>query len=81
MSNKSIDVPLNKAKEFVCSKCGNRSFNAIYLMKKIPAEHSPKGQVLMIPTQAFECAKCSHIDNEFYLASGYNALNYEEENE
>jgi hypothetical protein len=60
-----IRVNLNDAKAVVCEECGNQTFDAVLLIKKVSAILSPTGKEEVIPIQTLACYKCGHINKEF----------------
>lgn len=63
--NKPGKVDFSQSLEYVCDKCGHKSFVAQYLIRKFSAFISPSGQEAIVPIQVFACASCSHINDDF----------------
>lgn len=57
----NINIDISNSTEIVCSECGNKTFNQVYLLRKISAVLSPTGQELLIPIMVYECSGCSKI--------------------
>lgn len=44
-----------------CIGCGNYTFNASYVVKKVSALVSPSGKETLAPIQVFTCTTCASI--------------------
>ncbi len=64
-------ININDAEDVLCSNCGGKIFQVVYLMKKLSAILSPTGKEELIPIgppvtpPIFSCIKCGHINDEF----------------
>ena len=60
-----FNIDLSKTTPIICEACGNNSFNSVFHIRKLSALVSPSGQETIIPVQAFACAECKHINQDF----------------
>ena len=60
-----IQVDFSQATDIVCDSCGHNHFTVVHLLKSFSALISPNGQEMVVPVQAFACAKCGHVNKEF----------------
>lgn len=60
-----INVNLKDAEDIVCAECGNKTFDAVLILKKLSALLSPTGKQEVIPIQTLACHKCGYINKEF----------------
>ena len=65
MPKATVNVDLNNASDVVCDNCGNYTFVAVMMMKRLSALLSPTGQEAIIPIQSFACNACGWINKEF----------------
>ena len=56
-----INIDLSQTSELACDKCGNKTFQIVFLMRKVSALLSPYGKESIIPIQVFECSSCGNI--------------------
>lgn len=59
------NIDLSTSVPYVCEKCGHDTFVTVFKLRKIPAIASPSGEEMLVPIQAFACAECGHINQEF----------------
>jgi uncharacterized Zn finger protein len=66
MNNNTIspNIDISQAEDIICEKCGNYTFEQVFLMKKVSALISPTGKTTIIPIPAFACNACGHINRE-----------------
>lgn len=57
--------------DVTCEKCGNWTFNAVVLLKNVPAVVSPEGKPGYLPNQVFACNACGHVNSAFVLGSNW----------
>ena len=60
-----MQVDFSQATDIVCDNCGHNHFTIVHLLKSFSALISPNGQEMVVPVQAFACAKCSHVNKAF----------------
>ena len=60
-----IQVDFSQATDIVCDSCGHSHFTVVHLLKSFSALISPNGQEMVVPVQAFACAKCGHVNKDF----------------
>ena len=60
-----INIDLSQTQELICDKCNNKTFQVVFLMRKLSALLSPTGKESIIPVQVFECAACGNVMDEF----------------
>lgn len=60
-----IQVDFSQATDIVCDSCGHNHFSVVHLLKSFSALISPNGQEMVVPVQAFACAKCGHVNKDF----------------
>jgi|TARA_R110002110_G_scaffold176788_1_gene381169 hypothetical protein len=70
MDNQAASVPqpkfdLSNAEDVICEGCENNTFLEVIIIKKVSAIMSPTGQEVMAPIKTFQCAKCSHMNDQF----------------
>jgi len=62
MKNVQADVKLNVAElPTVKCECGNVTFHASFILKKVSALISPSGKETTAPIQVFSCVKCNKL--------------------
>jgi len=64
-AKQQIQVDFSQATDIVCDKCGHNHFTVVHLLKSFSALISPNGQEMVVPVQAFACAKCGHVNKDF----------------
>jgi len=60
-----VQVDFSQATDIVCDSCGHNHFTVVHLLKSFSALISPNGQEMVVPVQAFACAKCGHVNKDF----------------
>ena len=63
--SQQINVPLDKTSGVVCEKCGNDTFVAAALLRKVSKFITGDSQDGLMPIQVFPCLKCNHVNAEF----------------
>jgi hypothetical protein len=67
--NQNVTVDLSKdAIDLTCHECQNKTFKAVYVIKKISALLSPTGKVMHHPIAVFACSKCNTVHDDFLSA-------------
>jgi hypothetical protein len=59
------NVDLSTSTGYTCEECGHDVFTTVFKLRQISALASPSGEEMLVPIQAFACAKCDHINKEF----------------
>ena len=62
---KQIKINPNDLTDVVCDKCGEQTFEPVFLFKKLSAVMSPTGKDSLIPLQVYRCTECGHINEGF----------------
>lgn len=57
----NINIDPSQLPTMKCIRCGNFTFNASYVIKRISALISPTGKETAAPIQVFTCTACSTI--------------------
>ena len=57
-------LKLNDLDGVCCEKCGNPTFNQVFLLRKISAVLSPNGKGGFLPLPVFQCSNCGYINEE-----------------
>lgn len=57
----NLNVDASKLPTLKCIRCGNFTFSASYVIKKISALISPSGKETVAPIQVFTCTACATI--------------------
>lgn len=65
LSQQSVKVDLSQADDVECSMCKNRTFEQVFLIKKISALLSPTGKEAYGPIAVFACNACGNVNSEF----------------
>ena len=65
-SQQNIRVNLEDTKDILCEECEGNVYVQAFVMKRVSALISPTGEEVMLPVQTFQCAKCGHINEEFW---------------
>ena len=61
----NLQVDISSATDVACNECNTKTFDIVFLIKKLSALVSPNGQETMVPVQVFKCSDCSHINEQF----------------
>ena len=62
MSEKTnLNIDATKLPTMTCKRCGNYTFNASFVVKKLSALVSPTGKETLVPIQVFTCCACAAI--------------------
>ncbi len=70
---------LHAASTVVCDSCSGYTFTQVCVMKKVSALISPSGEEQTVPLATWQCASCSHINEEFLPQAIISDLKKEEE--
>lgn len=66
MSEPNMPSPdLSQAENVVCARCGNYTFEQVFLMLKVSAIMSPNGKAGVAPVPTFACVACGNVNREF----------------
>jgi predicted RNA-binding Zn-ribbon protein involved in translation (DUF1610 family) len=60
-----FNVDLANTTEFTCSECGNDTFTAQFIVRKLSALLSPNGTESFIPINILACTKCGNVPEQF----------------
>lgn len=58
-------LDFTQSTDITCDECGKNQFKVRYFLKRFSALVSPTGDEMIVPMQAFACASCGHINEEF----------------
>jgi hypothetical protein len=61
---------LSMAEDIVCERCGNYTFQDVFLFKKVSALLSPTGKTGLVPIQTFACVACGNVNSMFMADTG-----------
>ena len=56
-----MQLNLDNATDISCDECGAKTFDQVFLIKRISPLVSPNGQEVMVPMTVFKCSSCNHI--------------------
>ena len=70
MEDQSSEVPITasqlaQADSVTCESCGNHTFVAVMMMKRISPIISPTGKEAVVPIQTFACNACGFVNKQF----------------
>ena len=70
MDDQPSEVPITasqlaQAENVVCESCGNHTFVAVMMMKRISPIISPTGKEAIVPIQTFACNACGFVNKAF----------------
>jgi|LakMenE01Jun11ns_1017448.scaffolds.fasta_scaffold9450425_2 hypothetical protein len=66
MTDPQMNLDINSTTPIVCESCGNNTFRPIFFLRKLSRFLSPDGNDKVIPIDTLACAKCDHVNKEFY---------------
>jgi len=61
-----VKIPLDKTIGITCEKCGSIAFQEALILRKVSKFLTGDAQDGVMPISTFVCAKCGHINKEFY---------------
>ena len=61
----NVNIKPSDLTDVVCEKCGEQTFEPVFLFKSISAVLSPTGKESLIPLQVYRCTECKHINSGF----------------
>ena len=61
-----LKVSLDKTVPVVCEECGSQAFQEALMLRKVSKFLTGDSQDGVLPIQTFVCAKCGHINKDFY---------------
>ncbi len=56
-----INIALKDMDQFICTSCGNKTFDQSLMLFKVSALLSPNGQESIYPVPVFQCTNCHQI--------------------
>jgi hypothetical protein len=59
-------IALDKTTPIICEECASLAFQEALMLRKISKFITGDQQDGVIPIQTFVCAKCGHINKDFY---------------
>jgi len=65
-----MNIKPGELDDVVCEECGNFTFTAVVLMKRMPSLISPTGKEAFIPMQVYACNSCGHVNERFIQGMG-----------
>ena len=70
MDDQPSEVPITasqlaQADSVTCESCGNHTFVAVMMMKRISPIISPTGKEAIVPIQTFACNACGFVSKQF----------------
>lgn len=66
MNPTQMQVDLAAQENIICDSCDNKTFEPVFVIKRISPLISPNGEETLVPLQVFKCVECDHI-NELFL--------------
>jgi len=64
--DQQMNLDINSTTEIICESCGNNTFRPIFFLRKLSRFLSPDATDKVIPIDTLACAKCDHVNKEFY---------------
>lgn len=64
--NQQINISLDKTTPLTCDDCGSEIFKEVLFVRKISKILVGAQQDALYPIPVFACAKCSHVNIDFY---------------
>ena len=61
-----INISLDKTTPLTCDDCGSEIFKEVLFVRKISKILVGAQQDALYPIPVFACAKCSHVNADFY---------------
>ena len=61
-----LKVSLDKTVPITCEECGSLAFQEAIMLRKVSKFLTGDTQDGVLPIQTFVCAKCGHINKDFY---------------
>lgn len=61
-----VKVPLDKTTGVECEQCGGVAFQEALMLRKVSRFITGDAQDGVLPIATFICAKCGHINKDFY---------------